>query len=81
MFTYFETTSRQEREQIAENLKRLYNQWYQEENETYLKQRDAGPFNKTAAQINYSYAIGKISAIQAVFHELGIPFDGLYYIK
>lgn len=81
MFTYFETTTAQEREQIAKKLKQLYNQWYQEENETFLKQRNATPFNKTATQINYSYAIGKISAIQAVFHELGIPFDGLYNIE
>ena len=77
MFSKFETLSRSERAEVAENLKRLYNRWYEEENETFHAMRAAG---KGAAYIEaqkkYIAAVSKLGAIQAVFAELGIEFDG-----
>lgn len=81
MFEYFETCNRQEREEIALNLKKLYNRWYTEENETFLEQRNAAtPEEYAAAQKKYIAVVSKLGAIQAVFHELGIEFDGLFEI-
>ena len=79
MFEHFDTASRLEREDIAGNLMALYNRFYTEENETFLALREAkNPQSHAIAQKNYIAAISKLGAVQAVFHELGIPFDGLY---
>lgn len=78
-FYQYDTSNRQEREQIAENLKRLYNRWYQEENEAFAEQRRAAKgkaYNE--AQKRYIAAVSKLGAIQAVFAEMGIEFDGLF---
>lgn len=78
-FQQLETSSAQERQQIADNLKRLYNRWYQEENETFTEMRTAKKgkaYNE--AQRRYIAAVSKLGAVQAVFAELGIEFDGLY---
>lgn len=78
-FQQLETSSAQERQQIADNLKRLYNRWYQEENETFAEIRTAKKgkaYNE--AQRRYIAAVSKLGAVQAVFTELGIEFDGLF---
>lgn len=78
-FQQLETSSAQERQQIADNLKRLYNRWYQEENETFAEMRTAKKgkaYNE--AQRRYIAAVSKLGAVQAVFAEMGIEFDGLY---
>lgn len=78
-FQQLETSSAQERQQIADNLKRLYNRWYQEENETFAEMRTAKKgkaYNE--AQRRYIAAVSKLGAVQAVFTELGIEFDGLF---
>ena len=78
-FQQLETSSAQERRQIADNLKRLYNRWYQEENETFAEMRTAKKgkaYNE--AQRRYIAAISKLGAVQAVFAELGIEFEGLF---
>lgn len=78
-FQQLETSSAQERQQIADNLKRLYNRWYQEENETFAELRTAAKgkaYNE--AQRRYIAAVSKLGAVQAVFAELGIEFDGLF---
>lgn len=78
-FQQLETSSAQERQQIADNLKRLYNSWYQEENETFAEMRTAKKgkaYNE--AQRRYIAAVSKLGAVQAVFAELGIEFDGLF---
>ncbi len=81
MFSKFETLSRSERAEVAENLKRLYNRWYEEENETFQAMRAAGKgtaYNE--AQKKYIAAVSKLGAVQVVFAELAIEFDGLYKI-
>lgn len=78
-FQQLETSSAQERKQIADNLKRLYNRWYQKENETFAEMRTAKKgkaYNE--AQRRYIAAVSKLGAVQAVFAELGIEFDGLF---
>ena len=78
-FQQLETSSAQERQQIADNLKRLYNSWYHEENETFAEMRTAKKgkaYNE--AQRRYIAAVSKLGAVQAVFAELGIEFDGLF---
>ena len=78
-FQQLETSSAQERQQIADNLKRLYNRWYQEENETFAEMRTAKKgkaYNE--AQRRYIAAVSKLGAVQAVFTELGIEFDGFF---
>ena len=78
-FHRFETSSQAERAEMARNLQQLYNRFYTEENETFLALREAkNPQAHAIAQKNYIAAISKLGAVQAVFHELGIPFDGLY---
>lgn len=81
MFSKFETSTWQERDIIARNLKVLYNRWYNEENETFQTMRTANESEYTTAQKNYIAAVSKLGAIQAVFHEMGISFDGLYEIQ
>jgi hypothetical protein len=77
MLNHFDTLSRSERAEVAENLKRLYNRWYEEENTTFLAMRAAGKGAAyTEAQKKYIAAVSKLGAIQAVFVELGIEFDG-----
>lgn len=77
-FQQLETSSAQERQQIADNLKRLYNRWYQEENETFAEMRTAKKGKEyNEAQRRYIAAVSKLGAVQAVFAELGIKFDGL----
>lgn len=78
-FQQLETSNAQERQQIADNLKRLYNRWYQEENETFAEMRTAkkGKAYKEA-QRRYIAAVSKLGAVQAVFTELGIEFDGFF---
>lgn len=81
-FERFETSSQAERAEMARTLKALYNTFFAYENETYLALREAkGTQYYTEAQRDYNYAIGKLGAIQAVFHELGIEFDGLYDLE
>ena len=79
MFSHFDTTTQAERAEIARSLKILYNRFYNEENDTFLALRQAkagAAYQK--AQLNYTAAVNKLGAIQAVFNELGIEFDGLY---
>lgn len=79
IFKYLDCSTWQEKRQIAENLKRLYNRWYQEEQETFAEQRRAAKgkaYNE--AQKRYIAAVSKLGAIQAVFAEMGIEFDGLF---
>lgn len=78
MFEHFETCSTQERAGIARNLKKLYNWFYKDENEKFLAMREATGQNAEEAHRNYIAAVNKLGAIQAVFGELGIEFDGLY---
>ena len=78
-FQQLETSSAQERQQIAYNLKQLYNHWYHEENETFaelMRSKKGKAYNN--AQRRYIAAVSKLGAIQAVFVELGIEFDGLF---
>ena len=78
-FQQLETSSAQERQQIADNLKRLYNRWYQEENETFAEMRTAKKGKAdNEAQRRYIAAVSKLGAVQAVFAEMGIEFNGLY---
>ena len=72
-FQQLETSSAQERQQIADNLKRLYNRWYKEENETFAEMRTAKKGKEyNEAQRRYIAAVSKLGAVQAVFAELGI---------
>ena len=75
MFEYFETASRQERDEIAANLERLYKDYRDAENKTFLDMRSAAKREYNNAQKNYLYALGKLAAIQTVFYELHIPFE------
>jgi hypothetical protein len=78
-FSHFETTSQAERAEMARNLQKLYNRFYTEENESFAALREAkSPGLYTDAQKRYAAAVSKLGTIQAVFHELGIEFDGLY---
>ena len=79
MFDYLDTASRLEREAIERNLIALYNRFYNEENETFLALREAKDTRRyNDAQSRYIAAVSKLGAVQAVFHELGIPFEGLF---
>lgn len=78
MFEHFETCSKQERAEIARNLKALYNWFYKDENEKFLAMREAKGPAAEEAHMNYIASINRLGAIQAVFGELGIEFDGLY---
>lgn len=81
-FDRFETSSQAEREEMEYNLKNLFNQFWLAEGEAYSALRLArGTDEYHTAQQNYCYAIGKLGAIQSVFHELGIEFDGLYDLE
>ena len=81
-FERFETSTHAERAEMARSLKKLYNSFYAYENKTYLALRETkGTPHYAEAQRDYNYAIGKVGAIQAVFHELGIEFDGLYDLE
>ena len=78
-FQQLETSSAQERQQIADNLKRLYNRWEQEARGKLAEMRTAKKgkaYNE--AQRRYIAAVSKLGAVQAVFAELGIEFDGLF---
>lgn len=74
MFEYFETTSRTEREEIAANLQALYDRIASEEAEAWQTMRNARTKDYETAQKSHIAAISKLGTIQAVFHELGIPF-------
>ena len=63
MFAHFETTSRQEREEIAAQLRTMYNAILTGENETFSTLREATPEAYPAAQI------------QGVFEILGIEYE------
>ena len=78
MFEHFETCSTQERAEIARNLKKLYNWFYKDENEKFLAMREAKGPAAEEAHMNYIASVNRLRAIQAVFGELGIEFDGLY---
>ena len=81
-FDRFETSSQAERAEMARNLQIMYNNFWNYEIEAYAELRNArGTDNYATAQTAYTYAIGKLGAIQAVFHELGIEFDGLYDLE
>ena len=71
MFTYFESTNRQERESIATAIKNMYDACLRAENEAYARLREQDTrHNQTA----YAEAIGKVGAIQGMFELLRIPF-------
>lgn len=81
-FHRFETSTQAERAEMARNLQNLYNRFYSEENESFLALREAkSPGLYTDAQKRYAAAVSKLGTIQAVFHELGIEFDGLYDLE
>lgn len=81
-FERFETSSQAERAEIAFNLQNLFNQFWIAEGEAFSALRSArGSDEYITAQKEYCYAMGKLGAIQAVFHELGIEFDGLYDLE
>lgn len=81
-FERFETSSQAEREEIAFNLQNLFNQFWIAEGEAFSALRLARGTDKyITAQKEYCYAMGKLGAIQSVFHELGIEFDGLYDLE
>lgn len=78
-FHHLETSSRAEREEIAKNLMKLYNRFYTAENESFLAMREAkSPGVYTQAMHDHRKAITQLGTIQAIFHELGIEFSGLY---
>ena len=79
IFNNLDCSTWQEKEQIVDNLKRLYNRWYQEENETFAEMRTAKKGKAyNDAQRRYIAAVSKLGAVQAVFAELGIEFNGLF---
>ena len=81
-FLRFETSSQAERAEIARNLMELYNRIYTAENESYLAIRAAkhpGIYGDAVAA--HRKAITQLGTIQAVFHELGIEFDGIYELE
>lgn len=81
-FERFETSSQAERAEIARNLQMLYNRFYAAEAESFLAIRSAkhpGPYGDAVAA--HRKAITQLGTIQAVFHELGIEFDGLYNLE
>ena len=81
-FSHFETSSQSERAEMARNLKELYNRFYTAENEAFSTMRSAkSPGVYTDAARAHRDAIAKLGAVQAVFHELGILFDGLYDLE
>lgn len=81
-FHHFETSTQAERAEMARNLQRLYNRFYNEENESFLALREAkGPEAYIDAQKRYASAVSKLGTIQAVFNELGIEFEGLYDLE
>lgn len=78
MFEKFETMSRAEREQIAENLTAYYAQIRDEENTAFLALRYARTEQEyTRAQNRYAAASASLGTIQRVFDELGIDPDSL----
>ena len=81
-FHHFETSTQAERAEMARSLQKLYNRFCTEENESFLALREAkSPGLYTDAQKRYAAAVSKLGTIQAVFHELGIEFDGLYDLE
>ena len=78
MFEHFETCSEHERAEIARNLNKLYNWFYKDENEKFLAMREAKGPAAEEAHMNYIASVNRLGAVQAVFGELGIEFDGLY---
>lgn len=78
-FEHFETSTQAERAEMARSLKVLYNRYYTAENESFLAIRSAkSPGVYSDAASAHRKAITQLGTIQAVFHELGIEFDGLY---
>lgn len=75
MFAHFETTSRQEREEIAAQLRTMYNAILTGENETFAALRGATPGTYPTAQIAHAENIGKLAAVQGVFEILGIEYE------
>ena len=81
-FHHFETSTQAERAEMARNLQELYNRFHTAENESFLAMREAkspGVYSDAAAA--HRKAITQLGTIQAVFHELGIEFDGLYDLE
>ena len=81
-FERFETSSQAERAEMARNLQQLYNRFYTAEAESFAAMRSAkspGVYSDAAAA--HRKAITQLGTIQAVFHELGIEFDGLYDLE
>ena len=75
MFAYFETTSHQEREEIATQLQAMYNAILTEENETFSALREAAPEAYPTAQIAHAESVGKLGTIQGLFDILGIRYE------
>lgn len=81
-FERFETSSQAERAEMARSLKELYNRFWTAEAEAFCTMRSAkspGVYSDAAAA--HRKAITQLGTIQAVFHELGIEFDGLYDLE
>lgn len=94
IFHRFETSSRAEREEMADNLKRHYNHMIQLERDAFAALRDyrghAGKVSRsglgyTRCQISHAETIAALGHVQTVFdilgidHEPGQPFDlGLF---
>lgn len=81
-FHRFETSSQAERAEMARSLKELYNSFWTAEAEAFYTMRNAkNPGVYTDAAAAHRKAITQLGTIQAVFHELGIEFDGLYDLE
>lgn len=78
MFEKFETMSRAEREQVAENLTAYYAQIRDEENAAFSAMIGAkSEQDHAAARTRHAAASASLGTIQRVFDELGIDPDTL----
>lgn len=74
MFKYFEESTRQEREAIADELKALYNGILEDERETFATLYNSK--RKTPAQKQaYFEAVQRVGTIQTVFEILHIEYE------
>lgn len=74
MFKYFEESTRQEREQIAQELKALYNGILEDERETFATLYNSKRRTPTQKQA-YFEAVQRVGTIQAVFEILHIDYE------
>lgn len=73
MFDYLERSTRQEREQLADELRALYNGALEDERRTYSRALE----NKrsTKARENYAEAVQRLGAITDIFDALHIDYE------